>query len=110
MKTPVFSSRAARSSLFGRGVAGVGADLVAVLGALSEPLDQRVLGRQHEERRAEEGVGPRREDGNVLVELLDPEEDLAALGAADPVPLHRQHALGPDSSSAMSSSSRSAYR
>ena len=52
--------------------------------------------------------GPRREDRDVLVELLDPEQDLGALGAADPVALHRQHALGPDSSSAISSSSRSA--
>ena len=54
-----------------------------------------MLGREHEERRAEQRVGPRREDGDVLAELLDPEEDLAALGAADPVALHRQHALGP---------------
>ena len=88
-------AREALLALLGGGVPRVRADLVAVLGALGEPLDERMLGREDEERRAEQRVGPRREDGHVLVELLDAEDDLAALGAADPVALHRQHALGP---------------
>ena len=54
-----------------------------------------MLGREHEERRAEERVRTRREDGDVDVLLLDPEDDLGALAAPDPVALHRQHVLGP---------------
>ena len=50
---------------------------------------------EHEERRAEERVRPRREDGDVLVELVDAEEDLGALGAPDPVPLHRLDLVEP---------------
>ena len=42
-----------------------------------DPRDELVLGREDEERRPEQRVGPRREHRNVLVELLDPEEDLA---------------------------------
>ena len=54
-----------------------------------------MLGREHEERRAEQRVRTRREDGHVLVELLDPEGHLGALRAADPVALHRQHTVRP---------------
>ena len=54
-----------------------------------------VLGREDEEGRAVERVRARREDGDVLVELLDPELDLRALRAADPVALARLDRLGP---------------
>ena len=54
-----------------------------------------MLGREHEEGGAEEGVRPRREDRQVRLGLLDAEDDLGPLRAADPVPLHRQHVLGP---------------
>ena len=60
-------------------------DLIGALGALDQPADERALGREHEERRAEQRVGPSREDGDVEVELLDAEEHLGALGAPDPV-------------------------
>ena len=82
-------------ALAGGRVLRVLAELVPVRRALREALDQRVLGREDEEGRAEERVGPRREDRDVDVELLDPEQDLGALGAPDPVSLHRQDALGP---------------
>ena len=72
------------------GPAHVVANLVGV-----DSGDELVLGRQDEERRAVERVGARREDGNVLVQLLDPEEDLRALRAADPVALARLDRLGP---------------
>jgi hypothetical protein len=54
-----------------------------------------MLGRQDEEGRPEQRVRAGREDGQVDVQLLDPEDDLRALRAADPVPLHREHVLGP---------------
>ena len=57
--------------------------------------DERVLGRQHEERRPEERVRARREHRDVHLQLVDPEDHLGALGTADPVPLHGQHVLGP---------------
>ena len=57
--------------------------------------DELVLGREDEERGAVQRVGSGREDGNVLVELLDPEEDLRAFGTADPVPLARLDRLRP---------------
>ena len=63
--------------------------------ALRDPLDERVLGREHEEGRAVQRVRPRREDGDVGVELLDAEDDLGALAPADPVALDRLRALGP---------------
>src|SRR5205814_8514413 len=75
----------------GPGVACVGLRLVArVL------RDERVLGGDDEEGGAEERVGARREDSHVLLGLLDPEEDLGALGAADPVALDRLGPLGPE--------------
>ncbi len=55
----------------------------------------RVLGRHHEERRAEERVGTRREDGVVDPQVRAVERDLGADGAADPVALHRLDVLGP---------------
>ena len=58
-------------------------------------LDERMLRRDDEERRAEQRVGARREDRQVEVEIVDAEEDLRALGAADPVALDRLRPLGP---------------
>ena len=55
----------------------------------------RVLGREHEEGGAEERVGPGREDRVVDPELLAAKDHLGALGAADPVPLHRDHVRRP---------------
>ena len=69
--------------------------LLAVRRALDHRVDQRMLGREHEEGRAEDRVGPRREDRGVLVQLRDPEQQLGALGAADPVPLNGDRPLGP---------------
>ncbi len=54
-----------------------------------------MLGSQDEEGRAEERVRPGREDREVEVELLAAKDRLGALGAADPVALHRDHVLGP---------------
>ena len=54
-----------------------------------------MLGGEDEEGGAEESVGPGGEDGEVELELLAAEDDLGALGAADPVALHRHHVLGP---------------
>ena len=91
MKTPVFSVACARSSVFfAAGAPDVVANLVGV-----DPRDELVLGREHEERRAVQRVGARREDRDVLVQLLDPEQDLGALGAADPVALARLDRLRP---------------
>ncbi len=81
------------------GARGVVAHVVEHLGlalrARHERRDQRVLGRQDEERRAEERVGARGEDGDRLVQVALVEQHLGALGAADPVALHGEHALGP---------------
>src|SRR5262249_49115653 len=52
-------------------------------------------GGDDEEGRAEQGVGPGGEDGEVEPELLAAKGDLGALGAADPVALHRDDVLGP---------------
>ncbi len=55
---------------------------------------QRRVGRDHHEGRAVQRVRPGgedRDDGAVL----DLEVDVGALGAADPVALHGEHALGP---------------
>ena len=54
-----------------------------------------MLGRQHEERGAEERVRASREDRQLLAAPRHAEDHARALGAADPVALHRQHALGP---------------
>ena len=62
---------------------------------IGEGCDERVLRREHEEGGSEERVGPGREDGQILARPLDGEDDARALGAADPVALHRQHPLRP---------------
>jgi hypothetical protein len=79
----------------GCGVADVLGDLVFVLGARRQLGHERVLGSQDEERRPEQRVGPGREDRQLLARALHGEDDPRTLGAADPVPLHRQHLLGP---------------
>ena len=71
-----------------------------VLGARDELAHERVLGREQEERAAEQRVGARGEHGDALVGRLavrvaQREVDLGALAAADPVRLHRLDALGP---------------
>ncbi len=57
--------------------------------------DVGVLGRHHEEGRAEQRVGAGGEDGVVDAELLAAEGHLGALAAPDPVALHRLDVLGP---------------
>ena len=57
--------------------------------------DVGVLGREHEEGRAEQRVRPGGEDRVVDPQLLAAEDDLSALGAADPVLLHRDHVARP---------------
>ena len=54
-----------------------------------------MLGREDEERRAEQRVGPRGEDRVVDAELLAAERDLGTLRAPDPVALHPLDVLGP---------------
>ena len=71
-----------------------------VLGARHKLGKALVLGREQEERAAEERVGARGEDGDLGVRRLargvaEGEVHLGALGAADPVGLHLLHALGP---------------
>ena len=61
---------------------------------------ERVLGRHRHERRAVHGVGAGGEDAKrrllaVLRGGFDPEVDVRALGAADPVALHGLDRLGP---------------
>jgi hypothetical protein len=65
-----------------------------------------VLRREDEERRPVERVGPGREDGDVLVELLDPELDSAP--SERPIQL-RWRALIDSGQSTVSRSSRSAW-
>ena len=60
-----------------------------------QPLQLGVLGGEDEEGGAEQRVGAGGEDREVEVELLAAKDDLGALGAADPVALHRDHVLGP---------------
>ena len=82
-----------RLDLFAVGVQGRG----VLLG--DQFQGQRGVGGDDEERGAVQGVRARGEDGDVLGGLvavgLDDEVDVGALGAADPVLLHGQHALGP---------------
>ena len=99
MKTPVFSSAEARCSTRSTTACETYSPSSASFGVRStSELDERVLGREHEEGRAEEGVRPRREDRDVDVELVDAEEQLGALGAADPVALDRVVRAGQSSS------------
>ncbi len=71
------------------------ANVLAHLLGVGQLRDERVLGRQHEEGGAEERVRPGREDGQLLTGAGDTEDHARALGATDPVALHRQDALRP---------------
>ena len=82
-----------RLDLFAVGVQGGGV-------LLGDQFDgERRVGGDDEERGAVQGVRAGGEDGDVLGGLaavgLDHEVDVRALGAADPVLLHGQDALGP---------------
>ena len=56
---------------------------------------QRMLRRQAHERRPEDRVGPRREDGDLARTAVERKADLRARAAADPVALHGDDALRP---------------
>ena len=71
------------------------ANVLAHLLGVGQLRDEGMLGRQHEEGGAEERVRPGREDRQLLAGSGDTEDHARALGAADPVALHRQHALRP---------------
>ena len=76
-----------------------------VLGAFHEGVQALVLGSQHKEGAAEQGVGTRGENGDdvviggvlggVALGVAQDEVDLGALGAADPVGLLLLNAIGP---------------
>ena len=66
-----------------------------MLGPGREPENVGMLGRHHEERRAEQRVRPRCEHRVVDPELLAAERHLGACAATDPVALHRLDVLGP---------------
>jgi hypothetical protein len=76
------------------GGADVGLDLGPAIGR-GELAHQRVLRREDAVGHAEERVGAGGVDREALVRALDPEAHLGALRAADPLPLHLQHTLGP---------------
>ncbi len=79
----------------GQHVVDVIAHRLLVGGSLRETEHVGVLGRHHEERRPEQRVGTGGEDGVVDRKLLAAEHHLGALGAPDPVALHRLDVLGP---------------
>ena len=61
-----------------------------------ELVDERVLGGEHRVRHPEDRVGAGREDAEREIRPADHGQvELGALAPADPVALHRQHALGP---------------
>ena len=88
-------------------VGGLPLDLGGQLGLLQVRLElvaltvrddrggQLALGRDHEERRAVQGVRAGGEHGHRLGVPVDLEVHVGALGPADPVALHGQHALRP---------------
>ena len=69
--------------------------LISFRSSLNELRHQRMLGSEREERCAKDGIGARREDRDVDVELVHAEEQLRALRTADPVPLHGEHRFRP---------------
>ena len=79
----------------GERVVDVLAHRLLVLGPAGESHHVGVLGRHHEERRAEQRVRAGGEHGVVDVELLAAEAHLGALAAPDPVALHGLDVLGP---------------
>ncbi len=56
-------------------------------------VDRGMLRGQHEVRRSEDGVRPGGEHANRFP--ANAEVDVRAIGAADPVALHREHVVGP---------------
>ncbi len=66
-----------------------------VVGALHQLRHERMLGREHEEGRAEQRVGPGREDHDLLTGAVHAKVDVGALGPSDPVPLHGQNPIRP---------------
>ena len=71
-------------------------DLVARPLEGDDLVDERMLGREHHERGAEDRVGARREDlDEHVLAALDREADDRAGAAADPVALHQLDRLGP---------------
>ncbi len=70
-------------------------DVARLGGSANELGHQGMLRREAHEGHAEEGVGPGREHGDGPLATLEREADLRAGAPADPVPLHRDHALGP---------------
>ena len=87
--------RPAVGVVLGQRAVDVVARLLLVLRAGGEPHDVRMLGRHHEEGRAEERVRAGGEDRVVRAERVAVEGDLRALGAPDPVALHRDDVVGP---------------
>ena len=64
--------------------------------ALGERRHQRMLRTEQHERRAVDRVDARREDLDLRLRIaFDGELHTRAFRPADPVPLHRQHLLGP---------------
>ena len=102
MNAPRFSLSVAERSierLFGSERDDI-VDCGGVLGAARELGNERVLGSEQEERAAEERVRTRGEHGDRAVGRLagfvaQREVDLGADAPADPVRLHRLHAVGP---------------
>ena len=73
----------------------VGFDLRALRWS-SDLRDQRMLGREHHERYAEDCVGTRREKADFFIRVTgDGEGEFRAFAAADPVALHQLDRLGP---------------
>ena len=72
----------------------VGAQLGQAIGG-ADLLGQRRVGGHHEERGAEQRVGPGGEHRDRLVAAFHGEVDLGALGPADPVALHQQDTVRP---------------
>jgi hypothetical protein len=83
----------------GAGLAAFGDEVLQAGIARGEALDQRVLGRQRHERRAEQRVGPGGEDLQLAVirtrGVGELPEDARPAALADPVRLHQAHLLGP---------------
>ena len=71
---------------------GFGAGLEA---GIEQGLVERVLGREDDAGGAVDGVDARGEDADGRAGAIEVEIDLGAFGAADPVALHGEDALGP---------------
>jgi hypothetical protein len=89
------SIAAALVAPFGQRVVDVVADRLLLLRSFGQPHDVGMLRRHHEEGRSEQRVGPGGEHGELDPGLGAVEDDLGALGAADPVALHRDDVVRP---------------